>query len=278
MHKKVEASIPRCLTLLYSALSPYSEGLLRPCSAPAHTHTLGVFSSNPVYTSPFPSTPSDGRKHGGCEVVQPVLLCVCYVCRVTRTSTALGCLWQHVPGLQLLVDHMDHMEPLSQALPETQESQRGCCQLAPKAREKHEKQPTVCPIFLTPRLGYLSFPVSLNASSPLHWTPLSLYFISSQTEDWGYLNEDGELGLAYQGLKQVARSNMLPSCLCFLCVPARVYVPWFGLSSCERVWGTVHIGFRPAVPRGNHLLFWVWAVQNLFAWVKMVVLGGPGEP
>lgn len=28
---------------------------------------------------------------------------------------------------------------------------------------------------------------------------------NSQTEDWGYLNEDGELGLAYQGLKQVAR-------------------------------------------------------------------------
>ncbi|XP_018609412.1 unconventional myosin-Vb isoform X3 [Scleropages formosus] len=27
----------------------------------------------------------------------------------------------------------------------------------------------------------------------------------SQTQDWGYLNEDGELGLAYQGLKQVAR-------------------------------------------------------------------------
>uniref|UniRef100_A0A8C8VPB8 Myosin VB n=1 Tax=Pelusios castaneus TaxID=367368 RepID=A0A8C8VPB8_9SAUR len=28
---------------------------------------------------------------------------------------------------------------------------------------------------------------------------------SLKTEDWGYLNEDGELGLAYQGLKQVAR-------------------------------------------------------------------------
>ncbi|OPJ90108.1 unconventional myosin-Vb-like [Patagioenas fasciata monilis] len=28
-----------------------------------------------------------------------------------------------------------------------------------------------------------------------------------KTEDWGYLNEDGELGLAYQGLKQVARSR-----------------------------------------------------------------------
>nr|XP_013012542.1 unconventional myosin-Vb [Cavia porcellus] len=28
---------------------------------------------------------------------------------------------------------------------------------------------------------------------------------NSQTEDWGYLNEDGELGLAYQGLKEVAR-------------------------------------------------------------------------
>uniref|UniRef100_A0A452GZU1 Myosin VB n=1 Tax=Gopherus agassizii TaxID=38772 RepID=A0A452GZU1_9SAUR len=27
----------------------------------------------------------------------------------------------------------------------------------------------------------------------------------NMTEDWGYLNEDGELGLAYQGLKQVAR-------------------------------------------------------------------------
>lgn len=38
---------------------------------------------------------------------------------------------------------------------------------------------------------------------------LFLSFISSKTEDWGYLNEDGELGLAYQGLKQVARSNTL---------------------------------------------------------------------
>ncbi|KAM8780865.1 unconventional myosin-Vb isoform 1-T1 [Rhynchonycteris naso] len=28
---------------------------------------------------------------------------------------------------------------------------------------------------------------------------------NSKTEDWGYLNEDGELGLAYQGLKQTAR-------------------------------------------------------------------------
>ncbi|XP_028342797.2 unconventional myosin-Vb-like, partial [Physeter macrocephalus] len=38
---------------------------------------------------------------------------------------------------------------------------------------------------------------------------------NSKTEDWGYLNEDGELGLAYQGLKQVARSNAcLSSCVC----------------------------------------------------------------
>ncbi|MGH0182879.1 UNVERIFIED_CONTAM: hypothetical protein FKN15_010692 [Acipenser sinensis] len=28
---------------------------------------------------------------------------------------------------------------------------------------------------------------------------------NSKAQDWGYLNEDGELGLAYQGLKQVAR-------------------------------------------------------------------------
>lgn len=31
------------------------------------------------------------------------------------------------------------------------------------------------------------------------------YLDASKTQDWGYLNEDGELGLAYQGLKQVAR-------------------------------------------------------------------------
>lgn len=29
---------------------------------------------------------------------------------------------------------------------------------------------------------------------------------TSTQQDWCYLNEDGELGLAYQGLKQVARS------------------------------------------------------------------------
>ncbi|XP_054253634.1 unconventional myosin-Vb [Indicator indicator] len=32
-----------------------------------------------------------------------------------------------------------------------------------------------------------------------------MYETNRKTEDWGYLNEDGELGLAYQGLKQVAR-------------------------------------------------------------------------
>uniref|UniRef100_A0A670ISV4 Myosin VB n=1 Tax=Podarcis muralis TaxID=64176 RepID=A0A670ISV4_PODMU len=31
------------------------------------------------------------------------------------------------------------------------------------------------------------------------------FHLCAKTEDWGYLNEDGELGLAYQGLKQVAR-------------------------------------------------------------------------
>lgn len=48
--------------------------------------------------------------------------------------------------------------------------------------------------------------------------PSLLSFISSKTEDWGYLNEDGELGLAYQGLKQVARSNIhFSACACFVC-------------------------------------------------------------
>uniref|UniRef100_A0A663FJK8 Unconventional myosin-Vb n=1 Tax=Aquila chrysaetos chrysaetos TaxID=223781 RepID=A0A663FJK8_AQUCH len=34
---------------------------------------------------------------------------------------------------------------------------------------------------------------------------MDFLFLFPKTEDWGYLNEDGELGLAYQGLKQVAR-------------------------------------------------------------------------
>uniref|UniRef100_A0A671LKC6 Myosin VB n=1 Tax=Sinocyclocheilus anshuiensis TaxID=1608454 RepID=A0A671LKC6_9TELE len=42
--------------------------------------------------------------------------------------------------------------------------------------------------------------VSLKTSPPL-----SRHFIHLTFVDWGYLNEDGELGLAYQGLKQVAR-------------------------------------------------------------------------
>uniref|UniRef100_A0A672LS11 Unconventional myosin-Vb n=1 Tax=Sinocyclocheilus grahami TaxID=75366 RepID=A0A672LS11_SINGR len=42
--------------------------------------------------------------------------------------------------------------------------------------------------------------VSLKTSPPL-----SRHFINLTFVDWGYLNEDGELGLAYQGLKQVAR-------------------------------------------------------------------------
>lgn len=52
-----------------------------------------------------------------------------------------------------------------------------------------------------PLLFQLTFCLSLSSCF------LFLSFISSKTEDWGYLNEDGELGLAYQGLKQVARSN-----------------------------------------------------------------------
>uniref|UniRef100_A0A8C4L8B8 Unconventional myosin-Vb n=1 Tax=Equus asinus asinus TaxID=83772 RepID=A0A8C4L8B8_EQUAS len=62
--------------------------------------------------------------------------------------------------------------------------------------------------FSFPNLGWNRFTVqgALPACLfPLHWMPCFLSFISSKTEDWGYLNEDGELGLAYQGLKQVAR-------------------------------------------------------------------------
>lgn len=72
-----------------------------------------------------------------------------------------------------------------------------------------------------PLLFQLTFCLSLSSCF------LVLSFISSKTEDWGYLNEDGELGLAYQGLKQVARSNTF----CFspaLLVPS----PPFALPSC----------------------------------------------
>lgn len=75
--------------------------------------------------------------------------------------------------------------------------------------------------FSFPNLGWNRFTVlgALPACLfPLHWMPCFLSFISSETEDWGYLNEDGELGLAYQGLKQVARSNIcLSSCVCHVC-------------------------------------------------------------
>lgn len=41
----------------------------------------------------------------------------------------------------------------------------------------------------------------------------------SKTQDWGFLNEDGELGLAYQGLKQVARLCLCASFFCCLSAP-----------------------------------------------------------
>ena len=83
--------------------------------------------------------------------------------------------------------------------------------------------------------------VSLLPSLSLYTgCPVFLSFISSKAEDWGYLNEDGELGLAYQGLKQVARSNVcLSSRVCSVlsaCVHASLFFSWSG---CE---GTVHGG------------------------------------
>lgn len=58
--------------------------------------------------------------------------------------------------------------------------------------------------------GFLS---ASDACSLPHALRLLCFFHSfcflldpSTQQDWCYLNEDGELGLAYQGLKQVARS------------------------------------------------------------------------
>lgn len=68
------------------------------------------------------------------------------------------------------------------------------------------------------RITSCSWVLCLPVSFLYTGCPVFLSFIFSKTEDWGYLNEDGELGLAYQGLKQVARSNTcLSSCVCFVC-------------------------------------------------------------
>uniref|UniRef100_A0A674CQG9 Myosin VB n=1 Tax=Salmo trutta TaxID=8032 RepID=A0A674CQG9_SALTR len=57
--------------------------------------------------------------------------------------------------------------------------------------------PPVTPFFLPS----LSFPLSLRLAISIS----PGFAAGSKASDWGYLNEDGELGLAYQGLKQVAR-------------------------------------------------------------------------
>lgn len=101
----------------------------------------------------------------------------------------------------------------------------------------------------------LCLPVSLLYTGH----PLFLSFISSQTEDWGYLNEDGELGLAYQGLKQVARSNVLlssvsASSVCLLASSLLVFRPDSckglghssrGLLLASSPWGCLPITFCP---------------------------------
>ncbi|KAL7975988.1 hypothetical protein Chor_011756, partial [Crotalus horridus] len=82
-----------------------------------------------------------------------------------------------------------------------------------------------------------------------------------KTEDWGYLNEDGELGLAYQGLKQVARSNigffsllflLFGGCYCF-------FFPHFFLVL-ER--GAVHRLLNTGSPYYSRLALVPWGVAS----------------
>lgn len=87
-----------------------------------------------------------------------------------------------------------------------------------------------------PWLELPRFPGLSTCLSPLHWTPCVVFFlsfISSKTEDWGYLNEDGELGLAYQGLKQVARSNTCLSSCVFSVRPACCVYSCFSWTGCK---------------------------------------------
>lgn len=129
-----------------------------------------------------------------------------------------------------------------------------------------------------PLLFQLTFCLSLSSCF------LFLSFISSKTEDWGYLNEDGELGLAYQGLKQVARSNTfcfspllllpspafsLPSCFFLLLCCCHVVL---GRAHCP-VWEQLGVGFPnwrnwapPVIFRGvmvpvGHCWWWLLSLM-----------------
>lgn len=60
--------------------------------------------------------------------------------------------------------------------------------------------------------------LQMPSASALFPLTLPLQLDTSTQPDWCYLNEDGELGLAYQGLKQVARFPSFASFAFFFCI------------------------------------------------------------
>lgn len=133
----------------------------------------------------------------------------------------------------------------------------GVCRYPCAADRRGRRGRTSCasPVLLSrPWLESPPFPrfsACLALSSTLDTCVFFLSFISSKTEDWGYLNEDGELGLAYQGLKQVARwSTSLSACVCLVRSACCVYTcaSWSG---CQGM-GTV-VRVCGGGPSGNHL-------------------------
>lgn len=122
---------------------------------------------------------------------------------------------------------------------------RNAVQVCSKKKKRNEINKGSAPF---PLLFQLTFCLSLSSCF------FFLSFVSSKTEDWGYLNEDGELGLAYQGLKQVARSNtfFFSSLLLLLSPPVSLPSCFFVLLCCCHVvldgahcplWEQLEVGF-----------------------------------
>ena len=115
-------------------------------------------------------------------------------------------------------------------------------------QERKEGSPEIASLSWVLRL-----PVSpLYTGHPVFLSLLFLSFVSSKTEDWGYLNEDGELGLAYQGLKQVARSNAcLSSCVCFVLPACACACFSAGQHGCEGAGHNSRVCVRQPSPAGE---------------------------
>lgn len=101
--------------------------------------------------------------------------------------------------------------------------------------------------------------LSAFALFPLPLTLCVLLDTSTQ-QDWCYLNEDGELGLAYQGLKQVARSLFV--CFLLFCSLSRTFSSFSNQINNSLLLTWVYRGF-PHRAHDSLLLHPVCEIQSL---------------